>query len=163
MNAIFYNNSIAKLILWKGFSTIMLFGFVLTKKSKKEMSAASIRHEQIHQYQYVECMIVGLLLALFPTICCSAWWISIVPFFYYIIYLSEWLFNIILECIKNDYNSFQDTNTAAYYAISMEQEAYENQSKESYLQNRRWFAWLSALGATVIFLLYAFILYFIYP
>ena len=145
MNTIFYNNVIAKLILWKGFSSIMLFGFVFTKKKKGELTEASIRHEKIHQCQYIECTLSGLLLFIFPALCFSFWWIVIVPLFYYIIYVMGWLLNAILLKSTEGCTSLKEASDKAYYMIAMEQEAYKNQSNDTYLSGRRWFAWIDYL------------------
>lgn len=40
---VFYENWFAKLILFGGYTTIMLFGFIFTKL--KELSETTIRHE----------------------------------------------------------------------------------------------------------------------
>ena len=145
MNTIFYNNVIAKLILWKGFSSIMLFGFILTKKKKGELTEASIRHEKIHQCQYIECTLSGLLLFIFPAVCFSFWWIVLAPLFYYIIYVMGWLLNIILLKTTEECTSLKESSDKAYYMIAMEQEAYKNQSNDTYLSGRRWFAWMDYL------------------
>ncbi|HJF99333.1 MAG TPA: hypothetical protein K8V61_08600 [Bacteroides clarus] len=47
MKTIYYNSKLAKLILFGSYTTIMFFGFILTKL--KELSETTIRHERTHQ------------------------------------------------------------------------------------------------------------------
>ncbi len=57
----------------------------------------------------------------------------VLPF--YILYVCEWLVKSII------YRSFNK----AYYNISFEREAYENQNKWTYLQKRKKFAWFKRI------------------
>ena len=51
MKLIIYNSRLAKRMLFPGYSTIMLFGIILTKRRKEECPPALIRHEQISSVQ----------------------------------------------------------------------------------------------------------------
>jgi len=53
--------------------------------------------------------------------------------FFYIWYVLEWLIRLFI----NGFN--------AYYMISFEQEAYDNQKNENYLSNRKHYAWFKYL------------------
>lgn len=127
MKTTYYNNPIAKMILFSGYSTIMLFGFILTKLS--ELKPSTVRHENIHQRQYMECMVlalpVSLLLGWFVSWC----FLLLIPVLYYILYVGEWLVRIL---IPGD----------AYWNISFEKEAYQNQNNIGYLNERKWMAWI---------------------
>ena len=50
MRRIFYNSRLAKYLLWSGYSTVMLFGYVLTKVSEP-LSFRIKRHESSHAEQ----------------------------------------------------------------------------------------------------------------
>lgn len=88
MKTIYYNSKLAKLILFGGYTTIMLFGFILTKL--KELSETTIRHERIHQKQFFECMEIAAIPSVLLAFYVSAWWLLLIPLFYYILYLTEW-------------------------------------------------------------------------
>lgn len=76
MKLIIYNSRLAKRMLFPGYSTIMLFGIILTKRRKEECPPALIRHEQIHQRQYFECFILPVL----PAILFTPWILDPMPF-----------------------------------------------------------------------------------
>lgn len=85
MKLIFLDSPLAKLILFGGYTTIMLFGFILTKL--KELSETIIRHERIHQKQFFECMEIAVIPSALLSLYVSAWWLLLIPLFYYILYL----------------------------------------------------------------------------
>lgn len=93
MKTIYYNNKLAKLILFGGYTTIMLFGFILTKL--KELSEATIRHERTHQKQFFECMEIAAIPSVLLSLYVSAWWLLLIPLFYYILYLAEWFVSFV--------------------------------------------------------------------
>lgn len=98
------------LIPWKGFKCINLFGVLFVRK-ECEMSTIDINHESIHTAQMKELWYVG----------------------FYVWYLLEWLYRLIME--EN-----------AYRSISFEREAYSNQNDMYYLNvKREKFAWLKYL------------------
>ena len=53
MKIVYYESRLAKLLLRGGYPTIMLFGFVLTKRPA--LDERSLRHEEIHAVQWREC------------------------------------------------------------------------------------------------------------
>lgn len=63
MGKVYYENWFAKLFLFSGYSTIMFLGFILTKKREGTMSLKTINHETIHQYQYIECLSLAVLIS----------------------------------------------------------------------------------------------------
>lgn len=127
MKTTYYNNRLAKLLLFSGYNTIMLFGFILTKLN--ELKPSTLRHENIHRRQYMECMILALPVALFLGWLVSWWFLLLVPVFYYLLYVGEWLIRL-----------FMPGN--AYRNISFEREAYQNQNNPGYLGERRLFVWM---------------------
>jgi hypothetical protein len=85
---------------------ITLWPFIIVKARKP--SKVLINHEMIHIRQQIEFLIV----------------------FFYIFYLSEWLFHLI--CTFNFWK--------AYRRISFEREAYKNEHDLAYLKNRKWYS-----------------------
>lgn len=128
MKTTYYNNSLAKLLLFNGYSTIMLFGFILTKLN--ELKPSTIRHENIHRRQYLECTVIALPVAGLLCWLVSWWFLLLIPVFYYLLYIGEWLMRL-----------FMPGN--AYRSISFEGEAYANQNYPNYLGERKWFAWVT--------------------
>lgn len=127
MKTTFYDNRLARLILFSGYSTIMLFGFILTKLDT--LPPSTLRHENIHRRQYVECIILSLPLTLLLCRLASWWFLLLIPVFYYLLYVAEWLFRLFLP-------------GNAYRNISFEREAYRNQVYPDYMDWRRWFGWV---------------------
>lgn len=127
MKTTYYNNRLAKLLLFNGYTTIMLFGFIFTKHN--ELKPSTIRHEHTHRRQYVECAMLSLPLVFLLCRLVSCWFLLLVPTFYYILYVGEWLTKLFMK-------------GNAYRNISFEKEAYQNQSNLGYLSERKWFAWM---------------------
>lgn len=90
-----------------GFKAINIFGVLFCKKNAK-LKKTLINHEFIHTAQMKE-------LLYFP---------------FYIIYLFEWLYQLVL---------LRDSNKA-YKSISFEREAYANEKDLDYLGTRKHFA-----------------------
>lgn len=127
MKTTYYNNRLAKLLLFSGYTTIMLFCFILTKLNT--LPPSTLRHENIHRRQYVECAALSLPLVLLLCWLVSWWFLLLLPMFYYVLYVGEWLVRL-----------FRPGN--AYRNISFEKEAYQNQHNPGYLSERKWFAWM---------------------
>lgn len=70
-----------KIIPFKGFSAINIFGVLFARKEYEPLSARTIRHEAIHTAQMKELGYIG----------------------FYIIYLLEWLYRLVTT--KNAYRS----------------------------------------------------------
>ena len=144
MKTTYYNSKLAQLILFSGYNTIMFFGFILTKKL--ELTVTSLRHEQTHQRQYVECMILSLPVALSLCWCVSWWFILLIPTFYYLLYLGEWLVSFVYHLFSDDRIGDGKVNHNAYAAGAMEMEAKLNQDNPNYLNERKRFAWFGYYG-----------------
>lgn len=97
------------LIPFKGFRAMNLFGIIFVRKDC-EFPDYSLNHEKIHTAQIIECGFI----------------------FFYIIYLMEFLINLIT------YRDF----LRAYYSISFEKEAYFYQHDMTYLSKRKHYNWL---------------------
>ena len=129
---IFLDNWIAKHIVFKGYYTIMLFGFILTKC--KSLKASTMVYERIHSRQWMELtalfLSINIVLLTFRDITLGAFLIGIIGSIlsFYIIYVIEWLIRVAI-------NKFKANNTA-YHNISFEREAYGNQDNTTYLEKR---------------------------
>lgn len=135
MKLIYTNNWLAKLILLGKYNTIMLFGFILSKL--ESLTADDERHERTHQVQFLECMAIATIPALVLTILASPWWLLLIPLFYYIWYIVEYLI-IRIRGLKTGVGQNE-----AYHDVSFEEEAHNNDTNAEYLQNRKLFAWWS--------------------
>lgn len=144
MKPIYYNNPLAKLILFGNYHTIMLFGFILTKLN--ELSEAVLRHEKTHQKQYVECMEIAAVPSVLLSLYVSAWWLLLIPLFYYILYLAEWFVSFVYHLFTDSRISDGKVNANAYRASAFEMEAKLNQDNPNYLKERKWGAWMHYYG-----------------
>lgn len=144
MKPIYYNNPLAKLILFGNYHTIILFGFILTKLN--ELSEAVFRHEKTHQKQYVECMEIAAVPAILLSAYVSLWWLLLIPTFYYLLYLGEWLISFVYHLFTDDKIGDGKVNGNAYRAGAMEMEAKLNQDNPNYLKERKWGAWMHYYG-----------------
>ena len=138
---IFYNSWLANLILFPGYSTIMLFGMVFSKLSFSQMRPSTRVHELDHCYQYFECALLGAvimsLVILLTDI--SWWWILTSLLTFYVLYLGEWLISFIYHLFfdgKRD--PIATENKQAYYAGALEMEAKDTELHPEYL-DKRWF------------------------
>lgn len=126
---IFYNSKLAKVLLFNGYSTIMLFGSIFTKYNKEQIERTNtINHESIHVEQYKTITLLSLIFSLFIGCFINDWEVFIINslislFIYYIWYCLEFLIKLI--CIGNW--------KKAYKNISFEVEAYKNEKNNSYL------------------------------
>ena len=121
-----------KFIPFKGYSAMMLFGFLFTR-DKSRVTDTTVRHECIHFRQMIEISVAALLLLV--ALCLlwlSWWWLLLSLTAYYIIYGAEWLVRLFMK-------------GNAYRNISFEREAYGNETDVNYLKNRKLFAWIEYL------------------
>lgn len=150
MRKVYYNNLFAHLLLWrKGFDTVMLFGFICTKRKKSEpLSAETVNHEIIHAEQCMEVTVLAILFAITLSIIfgLSAWPFVMAPAVYYIIYFVE-------MCVSWIHHFFayreKDAGAAAdkaYYNSLFEQEAHDNEGNPYYILTRKSFAWIKYFG-----------------
>ena len=133
------DNWIAKHILFKGYYTIMLFGFVLSKN--KKINETITRHETIHAYQLVELALLffftHLVRLVFGDISFSVFLVSIPLSLcsFYIIYFLYWAVLLVVYLFKYKW-SFKTASKRAYKNILFEKEAYSEQESIGYLQER---------------------------
>lgn len=144
MKTIYYNNPIAKLLLFSGYPTIMFFGFILTKKLRLSLDTET--HEQIHQHQFIECVELAAIPAILLSLCVSWWFLLLIPTFYYSLYLGEWSLSFVYHCVVDYRLGIAEINHKAYKSIAFEREAKMNQGCRCYLKERKWFAWFRYYG-----------------
>ena len=144
MKTIYYNNKLAKLLLFSGYTTIMLFGFILTKNPWLTLDTET--HEQIHQRQFPACMALALFPAVLAAIYISPLWLLLIPTFYYLLYLGEWLVSFTYHLFFDWNKGIAEINHKAYKSISFEREAKMNQGCKCYLNERKPFAWFRYYG-----------------
>ena len=100
----------------KRYSAINIFGILFVREDCKDLvGGRMIRHETIHTKQMKEML-----------------WI-----FFYLWYGIEWL---IIFC-SGKHSNFK----SIYHDISFEEEAYNNEKNESYLENRKHYSWFKYL------------------
>lgn len=111
-----------------GYSTIMLFGFIFTKKSWEEFCGRISYHESFHLYQYRDCFGLGLAIAivlmfvLFAFNICEWWMLSLISIPLLLFY--AWYgVNFVKQYIK--YGNWDD----AYKNIIFERQAYALQDE----------------------------------
>ncbi len=99
-----------------GFSigAVALFPFVIVRDEKILNTPEYINHESIHIRQYIETLIVGLI----------------------VIGLLQYLYALLV---------LRKSRLQAYYFMSHEQEAHQNDQNLNYLQTRRWFSFYKYL------------------
>ena len=142
MNLIFYNSLLAKRFLFPGYSTIMFFGVILTKKRKEECSPVLIRHEQIHQRQYFECFVLPVL----PAILFNWWVLVLCPLSFYVLYLAEWFISFVWHFFAQGMADVSRANHRAYTASAMEMEAKAKEGEKGYIKRRKLFAFIRYYG-----------------
>lgn len=144
MKTIYLDNRLAKLILFGNYTTIMLFGFILTKFNV--LSETVFRHEKTHQKQFFECMEIAAIPSVLLAFHVSAWWLLLIPLFYYILYGVEWFISLVYHLFKDKQIGDGKVNANAYYASAFEMEAKENRNSQIYLRFRKWGAWFKYYG-----------------
>lgn len=141
MKKVFYESWIAKHLLFASYTTITLFAWVFTKWSEKEARQSTINHECVHARQWVELTVasglliwVGMLLFGY-----SAWWLVLSALIFYVWYIAEYLIFKLIGLFRSSENG----QKAAYRLVSFEKEARLSERDNNYLENCRYFAWLS--------------------
>jgi hypothetical protein len=121
------NIYVNKLLPFKGFWAMMLFGFIfmreeymdyLTDGRKKPSTRKMVNHENIHKEQIKD---FGL-----PFFWCPPLQILFGGIIFYLIYILEWFIRLFINGPKN-----------AYRNISFEQEAYNHELDFKYIQEER--------------------------
>lgn len=114
----------------KGYKAITILPFIF---HRVVLAWFDVNHEMIHARQQVEMLIVGIVLALvLATVGYGLWSLLAVPVYFWW-YVIEYLIRLALYGNHNE----------AYRNISTEQEAYNNEKDDAYLDRRRHFAWLA--------------------
>lgn len=144
------NSWFAKVILPKRYSTIMMFPFVFSKNT--ELSLSTLRHENVHRQQYIECSFIGILLATFLHVLNSALhvvamstsmllYLALPVAMFYILYGSEYVIRMIVNAVLRQHLS----NYAIYRSVSLEQDAYTNQYWPGNVYKREPYEWFKYL------------------
>lgn len=144
MKTIYLDNWLAKMILFGNYTTIMFFGFILS--ILKEITAEIERHERTHQKQFFECMEIAAIPSVLLSLYVSAWWLLLIPLFYYILYLAEWFVSFVYHLFTDNIIGSGKVNANAYRASAFEMEAKLNQDNPNYLKERKWGAWFRYYG-----------------
>ena len=143
MRRIFYNNWLAKLLLWSGYSTAMIFGYICTK-GKKQLSLRIKQHESIHAEQYNEITMISFIIAIiFQLVFGGKWLFVCIPIMYYIIYIIEALITWLVRVWKN---GWKDALDIAYNNSMFEQEARYGESVYGYIETRKYLSFLRYFG-----------------
>ena len=117
----------------QGFKAFFCCGILFVRGNDK-IDDVTMNHERIHSKQYVETGVTFAILLL-PLIFIGLWWLwlTLSAFAFYILYVIEWFGKFII---------YKFDNRKAYRNVSFEREAYSNEKDLSYLDNRKWFAWI---------------------
>lgn len=137
MAKIIYNSRLAKWLTPLGTChTITLGWWILTEKSKEEVSERLIRHELTHVAQFNECFIVGIALCVLWAYFGAYWAFIPSALLFYTWYAVEWLVRLIIlrDAVK------------AYKALSFEREANDRQELTDGTPRHPFFAWVKYYG-----------------
>lgn len=131
---ILYNDKLARLILMSGYHTITIGPIILTTKKRSEVNPCIIRHERIHVHQWAEITTLCILTVLLcrSVLGVSMWWIMACPLIYYVWYVTEYIIRLLAGHGAHE----------AYRSIAFEQEAYDNEQEEKYLDRRNLFSFM---------------------
>ena len=132
MKKFFENSKLAKFILFPNYLAITLGPWAFNKRTYDQECK---NHECTHMRQWTEwtllsSLIILIIIALTDS---SPWWVLTSPLVYYILYIVEWVVRLFIN------------GTSAYYHISFEKEAYDNESDNSYNTNSSYFSSLKYL------------------
>lgn len=112
------------IIPFKGYKAINLLGVIFIRKGM-EYTDTTRRHERIHTKQMREMLYIGFYL------------------WYVVEYVCRWIWRRIHKPDHPFYGA--KWMHLAYFDISFEQEAYDYQHSEEYLDKRKHFAWMKYL------------------
>lgn len=116
----------------KKFTALTIWPLVFIQRAKERLfNNVAENHENIHGYQQVEMIPIGVVLAIAFFFIIGWWALLLIPIFFWL-YIIEWVVRLIIYCDKDE----------AYRNISTEQEAYDHQAERYYLDVRKHFAWL---------------------
>jgi len=137
---IYYNSKLVRFLLPKDYSAIMLFGHVFIRSTKNDADNVIVNHELIHVEQWKELMFAVFVILNVPFIGSINIKYTILTMLlafcaFYVWYFLEYLIRLIIK--KN--------HDEAYVSISFEKEAYLNEGKPRYLENRDYFSFIKYL------------------
>jgi hypothetical protein len=135
---VIYNSKLAKWLTPLGTChTITIMWWILTEKSKEEVSERLIRHELTHVAQWNECFIVGSALSVLWAYFGAYW--AFIPslLLFYMWYAVEWLVRFIIALCDRIKNRDWEI---AYKNTVFEQEA--NAMEEKNENERLAFGWM---------------------
>ena len=144
MLKVYADNWLAKLILFPGYNTIMLYGFVLSKRKDYEITNSLRRHEITHALQFWETAIVAVLLAVVISILLRLNWcqwvisLFIGVSFYYVMYVISCLIQSI-KCLFDSSIPWNDKFHRGYRNSCYEEEARMSGRDVLYYQSRKFF------------------------
>lgn len=132
-----YNSKLAKIILWKKFAAVMLFGMIFTTYGKGGISKDDINHEHIHAIQWIEIFAVSLFIAIIARyfIQFSILWLMLSSITYYALYAVFWAVYKLKGYSKRQ----------SYHRNPFEIEAFDNEHDMGYISKRSPFAWVKYL------------------
>ncbi|MDR3141960.1 MAG: hypothetical protein LBU37_09585 [Tannerellaceae bacterium] len=117
------------------------------------MSDRVRNHEKIHVAQYLECFILGFVLATFLigyTCSLASLWLLLLPFsLYYILYLVEAGISFVHHFFahsKKNAGRYGIAQRSAYLNSAIEMEAYDNETDFKYIEKRSWCAFIKYYG-----------------
>lgn len=133
------------LLYFSACHTIMLFGFVFSKKKESEMTQATRNHECVHARQWFEmtASVGTLILIIVLGFGISPWWLLLSGMVYYVWYVIEWWLRSMIYSVLDDEWDCEKRN--AYRDICFEREARFSERDANYLENSRYFAWIDEI------------------
>lgn len=142
----FYESKVAKL-LFSGYHTMMLFGFVFSKKSETDYSRKTGRHEQIHVIQYIELFIISaVIVSILMMVGCTRWLFPLPFILFYLLYGIECIISFVHHFFAHGKKSVQDANAKSYRNCAFEMEARANENDPYYLDERKLCAFVRYYG-----------------
>lgn len=133
------------LLYFSSCHTIMLLGFVFSKRKESEMTQATRNHECVHARQWTEVTVLSgiFMLALVLAFALSPWWMLLSGAVYYVWYIIEWWLRLIFYSVLND--EWDCKKRDPYKDICFEREARFSERDANYLENSRYFAWMDEI------------------
>jgi len=149
MKKIFYDNGLAKLILFEGYTVITLFCFVFCRLPEYMVKQFVVNHECVHARQWSEITVAsGLLVWVAVLLGLSPWWLLPCTLVFYLLYGLEFLVRFLIAMFSDCHG---DTVWhTAYLSISFEQEARMAEHDNNYLENSPYFAWVKFIKRKTI-------------
>lgn len=144
MKKVFYNSFLAKALLCMSIcQTITVGPFVFSKLHRWEMPQRVRNHECTHARQWIELTVLtgAILFGLVLSADIPPWWMLASGVIFYLWYGIEYVIRAMIYSVTND-DCPRGERKSAYRMVSFEQEAYDNETDNNYLENGRYFAWM---------------------